>query len=36
VEPGTLLGHSHCQHCDHYDHCWDRAEAEHRVEVVPP
>jgi predicted RecB family nuclease len=35
VEPGTLLGHSHCQHCDHYDHCWDRAEAEHRVEVVP-
>ena len=34
-EPGTLLGHSHCQHCDHYDHCWDRAEAEHRVEVVP-
>ena len=34
-EPDTLLGHSHCQHCDHYDHCWDRAEAEHRVEVVP-
>ena len=34
-EPDLLLTHSHCQHCDHYAHCWDRAEAEHRVEVVP-
>ena len=34
-EPDLLLSHSHCQHCDHYAHCWDRAEAEHRIEVVP-
>jgi uncharacterized protein len=34
-EPDMLLAHSHCQHCDHYAHCWDRAEAEHRVEVMP-
>jgi uncharacterized protein len=34
-EPDMLLGHSHCQHCDHYAHCWDRAEAEHRIEVMP-
>jgi predicted RecB family nuclease len=34
-EPDILLAHSHCQHCDHYDHCWDRAEAERRIEVMP-
>jgi uncharacterized protein len=34
-EPDILLAHSHCQHCDHYAHCWDRAEAEHRIEVMP-
>jgi predicted RecB family nuclease len=34
-EPELLLSHSHCQHCDHYAHCWDRAQAERRVEVVP-
>jgi uncharacterized protein len=34
-EPDLLLGHSHCQHCDHYAHCWDRAEAERRIEVMP-
>ena len=34
-EPDLLLTHSHCQHCAHYTHCWDRAEAEHRMEVVP-
>jgi predicted RecB family nuclease len=34
-EPDLLLAHSHCQHCAHYTHCWDRAEAEHRIEVVP-
>ena len=34
-EPDMLLAHSHCQHCDHYAHCWDRAEAEHRIEVMP-
>ncbi len=35
VEPDLLLAHSHCQHCEHYAHCWGRAEAEHRVEVLP-
>jgi uncharacterized protein len=34
-EPDILLAHSHCQHCDHYAHCWDRAEAERRIEVMP-
>lgn len=34
-EPDTLMGHSHCQHCDHYRHCWETAEAEHRIEVLP-
>ncbi len=34
-EPDLLLSHSHCQDCDHYSHCWDRAEAERRIEVVP-
>jgi len=34
-EPDMLLAHSHCQHCDHYAHCWDQAEAEHRIEVMP-
>jgi len=34
-EPDILLSHSHCQHCDHYGPCWDRAEAERRIEVMP-
>ena len=34
-EPDILMGHSHCQHCGHYSHCWDRAEADRRVEVLP-
>lgn len=34
-EPEVLLAHSHCQDCEHYDPCWDRAEAERRVEVAP-
>src|SRR5262245_41461551 len=34
-EPDMLLAHSHCQHCDHYAHCWDQAEAERRIEVMP-
>jgi uncharacterized protein len=34
-EPDLLLAHSHCQHCAHYAHCWDRAEAERRIEVLP-
>jgi len=34
-EPDLLLAHSKCLHCDHYAHCWDRAEAERRIEVMP-
>ncbi len=34
-EPDLLLAHSHCQDCEHYAHCWDRAEAERRIEVAP-
>lgn len=34
-EPDVLLSHSHCQACEHYAPCWDRAEAERRMEVVP-
>jgi len=34
-EPDMLLSHSHCQLCDHYRHCWDLAEAERRIEVLP-
>jgi predicted RecB family nuclease len=34
-EPDLLLPHSRCQPCDHYEHCWDRAEAERRVEIIP-
>ena len=34
-EPDLLLGHSHCQHCGHYTHCWDRAQADRRVECLP-
>ncbi len=33
-EPDVLLAHSTCIACPFYDHCWDRAEAEHRVEVL--
>jgi predicted RecB family nuclease len=34
-EPDTLLSHSTCEACPFYDHCWDRAQAEHRVEILP-
>jgi len=34
-EPELLLAHSRCQDCEHYDHCWDRAESERWIEVVP-
>ena len=34
-EPDILMGHSHCQHCGHYSHCWDRAQADRRIEVLP-
>jgi predicted RecB family nuclease len=34
-EPDDLLAHSTCRACDWYAHCWDRAEAERRIEVLP-
>lgn len=34
-EPDTLLGHSTCEHCPFYAHCWERATAERRVEILP-
>lgn len=35
TEPATLQGHSFCQDCQFYSGCWDGAEAERRVEVLP-
>ncbi|HTR97283.1 MAG TPA: TM0106 family RecB-like putative nuclease [Candidatus Acidoferrales bacterium] len=34
-EPDLLLSHSACRACAFYDHCWDRAEAERRIEILP-
>jgi uncharacterized protein len=34
-EPAALLAHSTCEACPFYDHCWDRAERERRVEILP-
>lgn len=34
-EPGLLRAHSACRDCGFYDHCWDRAEAERRIEILP-
>src|SRR5262249_52484935 len=34
-EPDELLAHSACRACAFYDHCWDRAEVERRIEVLP-
>jgi predicted RecB family nuclease len=34
-EPTLLLAHSTCRSCDFYRHCWDRAEAERRIEILP-
>lgn len=33
-EPDLIQSHSTCETCGFYDHCWDRAEAERRVEVL--
>ncbi|HEV2104639.1 MAG TPA: TM0106 family RecB-like putative nuclease [Candidatus Eisenbacteria bacterium] len=33
-EPDLLLAHSTCESCPFYAHCWDRAQAERRVEVL--
>jgi uncharacterized protein len=34
-EPGVLLAHSACRGCAYYTHCWDLAEAERRIEILP-
>ncbi len=34
-EPDLLLAHSTCGACPFYDHCWDRAEREQRIEILP-
>lgn len=34
-EPDLLLSHSACRGCAFYPHCWDMAEAEGRIEVLP-
>jgi len=34
-EPDLLLAHSTCRTCAYYRHCWTRAEAEGRIEILP-
>ncbi len=34
-EPDVLQAHSTCETCGFYAHCWDRAVAERRIEIVP-
>lgn len=34
-EPDLLMAHSSCRSCFYYTHCWDRAEAERRIEILP-
>lgn len=33
-EPGLLKSHSTCAECPFYQHCWSRARAERRVEIL--
>lgn len=33
-EPDLLLAHSTCEGCGYYARCWDRAEAEERIEIL--
>jgi len=35
TEPDLLRGHSSCKPCQWYSHCWDLAQAERRIEVLP-
>lgn len=35
AEPDLLLAHSTCRRCMFYAHCWDRAERERRIEILP-
>lgn len=34
-EPDVLLGHSKCSTCSYYSHCWERAVAQRRIEIIP-
>lgn len=34
-EPTGLLAHSDCEECPYYARCWDRAERDGRLEVLP-
>lgn len=33
-EPALLLAHSVCRDCPFYEHCWSRAEADGRIEIL--
>jgi predicted RecB family nuclease len=35
AEPVLLKAHSTCEACPYYEHCWERAEREHRIEIIP-
>ncbi|MFN8586785.1 MAG: TM0106 family RecB-like putative nuclease [Candidatus Eisenbacteria bacterium] len=34
-EPGELRAHSNCKRCPYYEHCWDMAERDGRIELLP-
>jgi len=35
LEPDVLLAHSTCRRCMFYAHCWDLAERQRRIEILP-
>ena len=35
VEPDLLLAHSTCKRCMFYSHCWEQAERDRRIEILP-
>ena len=35
VEPDELRAHSNCKRCPYYEHCWDQAERDRRIELLP-
>lgn len=35
TEPDLLLAHSTCKRCMFYTHCWDLAERDRRIEILP-
>ncbi|MBK7369424.1 MAG: TM0106 family RecB-like putative nuclease [Candidatus Eisenbacteria bacterium] len=34
-EPTELRAYSNCRRCPYYDHCWDMAERDRRIELLP-